>query len=295
MYAHWLKKLADKTHPKLWDFIQLTRFDKPIGIYLLLWPTLSALWIAAQGIPSIKNIIIFVLGVNIMRAAGCIINDYADRHFDAHVHRTQSRPLASKRLQVKQALRVFSILLVLAFTLVTCTNTITIGLSLGALVLACCYPFAKRYTYYPQLILGLAYSWGILMAFTAETGYLPWYAWVLYFANVAWTIAYDTYYAMTDREDDLKIGIKSTAILFGQYDRYIIAALQAVNLLGFIIIGLYLQLTLPFYVGLCIALGCFVWEYYSTQQRLAQTCFNAFLNNHWAGLAIFIGIIINYW
>lgn len=294
MYVTWLKNLADKLHPRTWDFIQLIRLEKPIGIYLLLWPTLSALWIAGNGSPSVKNFIIFLLGVILMRSAGCIINDFADRNFDGHVARTKERPLAGKRISVKEAFTLFFILLLICLLLVLCTNLTTFYLSFGAVAVAACYPFMKRFTNYPQVVLGAAYSWGILMTFTAETEQLPWFAWLLFFANVAWTVAFDTYYAMSDREDDLKIGVKSTAIAFGQYDRLIIAILQGVNLVGFIIVGLYLGFGIYFYLGLLIALACFIWEYVDTRSLDPLICFKAFLHNHWAGLAIFIGIVLDY-
>src|SRR5690606_6403142 len=207
------------------DFIQLTRMDKPIGIYLLLWPTLSALWIAAEGVPNPAHLFIFSAGVVLMRAAGCVINDFADRNFDGHVQRTSNRPLATGRIQVREAWVLFAVLVALAFGLVLLTNTTTIWMSFGALAVASLYPFMKRYTYYPQVVLGAAYSWGILMCFTATRGTLPAEAWLLFIANVVWTVAYDTYYAMADREDDLKIGIRSTAILFGEADRVIILGL----------------------------------------------------------------------
>lgn len=283
-----------RVHPRLWDFIQLTRFDKPIGIYLLLWPTLWALWIAAEGVPSWKNLVIFVLGVGLMRAAGCIVNDFADRDFDGHVERTRSRPLAVGRITPREAWLTFAVLVTICFGLVLCTNAKTVWLSIGALVIAACYPFMKRYTYYPQVVLGAAYSWGILMAFTAERDSLPAIAWLIYFANVMWTVAYDSYYAMTDREDDLKIGIKSTAILFGEADRVIIGSLQGLTLLLLVLVGIRVDMNLWFYLGLLTAAGCFVWESWSTRDRDRQACFRAFLHNHWAGLAIFIGIVLNY-
>lgn len=295
MYTIWLKNQAEKISPRAWDFIQLVRLDKPIGIYLLLWPTLAALWIAGQGSPSIKNIIIFVVGVVLMRSAGCIINDFADRNFDGHVERTKDRPLASKRITSKEALVFFVILLMIAFVLVLCTNLTTILLSFGAVAVAASYPFMKRFTNYPQIVLGAAYSWGILMVFTAESGLLPWYAWLLFFANVVWTVAFDTYYAMSDREDDLKIGIKSTAIAFGSFDRIIIAILQGFNIVCIAVVGWYLSFNGFFYLGLLIAIVCFVWEYHSTKTLEPVCCFKAFLHNHWAGLAIFLGVVLNYY
>ncbi len=293
MYIRLLQSL-NHLHPRTWDFLQLMRMDKPIGIYLLLWPTLWALWIAAEGVPSLKNLLIFVTGVVLMRAAGCVINDYADRNFDGHVSRTKARPLASGKVTAREALILFAVLVALSFALVLLTNATTVWLSFGALGVAALYPFMKRYTYYPQVVLGTAFSWGMPMAFTAETGELPAAAWLLLLANVIWTVAYDTYYAMADREDDLKIGVKSTAILFGDADRVIIFGLQGLTLLCLLLAGARFELGLYFHLGLLVAAGCFAWEFYMTRQREPMVCFRAFLHNHWAGLAIFLGIVLDY-
>ena len=293
MYLSLLKSL-NRLNPRAWDFVQLTRMEKPIGIYLLLWPTLSALWIAAKGVPSLGNLLIFVLGVVLTRAGGCAINDFADRKLDGHVRRTENRPLASGRIKGREALVLFAILMTVSFALVLCTNAMTIWMSLGALALAACYPFMKRYTYYPQVVLGAAYSWGILMAFTAQTSSLPAAAWLLYLANLLWTVAYDTYYAMTDREDDLKIGVKSTAILFGDADRLIIVILQGLALGCLLLAGERFELGGWFHLGLLTAALCFVWEFWYTRDRDPQRCFQAFLHNHWAGLAILLGIVADY-
>ena len=293
MYTRLLKSL-NRFNPRAWDFIQLTRMDKPIGIYLLLWPTLWALWVAAKGVPSLGNLLIFVFGVILTRAAGCVINDFADRKVDGHVKRTEQRPMASGKISSKEALVFFALLMGVSFLLVLCTNAPTIWLSFGALALAATYPFMKRYTYYPQVVLGAAFSWGIPMAFTAETGSLPAAAWLLYIANLLWTVAYDTYYAMTDREDDLKIGVKSTAILFGDADRVIILSLQGLALGCLLLAGSHFELGGWFHLGLLAAAGCFVWEFWYTRDRDPQRCFKAFLHNHWAGLAIFVGIVLNY-
>ncbi|MBP3860881.1 MAG: 4-hydroxybenzoate octaprenyltransferase, partial [Pseudomonas sp.] len=279
MYTRLLKSL-NRFNPRAWDFIQLTRMDKPIGIYLLLWPTLWALWVAAQGVPSLGNLLIFVLGVVLTRAAGCVINDFADRKVDGHVKRTEQRPMASGKISSKEALVFFALLMGISFLLVLCTNAPTIWLSFGALALAATYPFMKRYTYYPQVVLGAAFSWGIPMAFTAETGSLPAAAWLLYIANLLWTVAYDTYYAMTDREDDLKIGVKSTAILFGDADRVIILSLQGLALGCLLLAGSHFELGGWFHLGLLAAAGCFVWEFWYTRDRDPQRCFKAFLHNH---------------
>ena len=293
MYTRLLKSL-NRLNPRAWDFIQLTRMDKPIGIYLLLWPTLWALWVAAKGVPSLGNLVIFVLGVILTRAGGCVINDFADRKVDGHVKRTEQRPMASGKISSKEALVFFALLMGVSFLLVLCTNAQTVWLSFGALALAATYPFMKRYTYYPQVVLGAAFSWGIPMAFTAETGSLPAAAWLLYIANLLWTVGYDTYYAMTDREDDLKIGVKSTAILFGDADRVIILSLQGLALGCLLLAGSHCELGGWFHLGLLAAAGCFVWEFWYTRDRDPQRCFKAFLHNHWAGLAIFVGIVLNY-
>ena len=293
MYTRLLKSL-NRLNPRAWDFIQLTRMDKPIGIYLLLWPTLWALWVAAKGVPSLANLLIFVLGVILTRAGGCVINDFADRKVDGHVKRTEQRPMASGKISSKEALVFFALLMGVSFLLVLCTNAQTVWLSFGALALAATYPFMKRYTYYPQVVLGAAFSWGIPMAFTAETGSLPAAAWLLYIANLLWTVGYDTYYAMTDREDDLKIGVKSTAILFGDADRVIILSLQGLALGCLLLAGSHFELGGWFHLGLLAAAGCFVWEFWYTRDRDPQRCFKAFLHNHWAGLAIFVRIVLNY-
>lgn len=293
MYTTLLQSL-NRLHPRAWDFIQLMRLDRPIGIYLLLWPTLGALWVAAKGVPSLGNLVIFSLGVVLMRSAGCVINDFADRDFDGHVSRTRNRPLASGRISSREALSLFAVLVALSFGLVLLTNAFTVWLSFGALALAACYPFMKRYTFYPQVVLGAAYSWGIPMAFSAESGDLPAAAWLLYLANLLWTVAYDTYYAMTDREDDLKIGVKSTAILFGEADRLIILCLQGLSLLCLAMAGVRFSLGLWFLLGLFAAAACFAWEFWQTRQREPQACFAAFLHNHWAGLAVLIGIAADY-
>ena len=293
MYVRLLKSL-NRLNPRAWDFIQLTRMDKPIGIYLLLWPTLWALWIAAKGVPSLSNLLIFVFGVILTRAGGCVINDFADRKVDGHVKRTEQRPLVSGKISSKEALVFFALLMGISFLLVLCTNAPTIWLSFGGLALAASYPFMKRYTYYPQVVLGAAFSWGMPMAFTAETGSLPAAAWLLYIANLLWTVAYDTYYAMTDREDDLKVGVKSTAILFGDADRVINLSLQGLALGCLLLASTHFELGAWFHLGLLVAAGCFVWEFWYTRDRDPQRCFKAFLHNHWAGLAIFVGIVLNY-
>ncbi|WP_210397280.1 4-hydroxybenzoate octaprenyltransferase [Motiliproteus sediminis] len=278
---------------RLHAYLQLTRLDKPIGVYLLLWPTLWALWVAAEGFPPLHLLVIFVAGVVVMRAAGCVINDYADRHFDGHVKRTQQRPLPAGRVSEREALTLFAGLVAIAFVLVLFTNTTTVLLSFGGVALAASYPFMKRYTHYPQVVLGAAFSWGILMAFTATTGELPRHAWLIYIANLLWTVAYDTLYAMVDRDDDLKIGIKSTAVLLGDADRLAVGVLQGLTLVTLILLGNQLDAGLAYYAGLAAAAGLFGWQQWQIRQRDRDACFSAFLNNHWVGSAIFAGLFMD--
>ena len=289
-----LLKSFNRFHPRAWDFIQLLRLDRPIGIYLLMWPTLWALWIAGEGSPSIKNVVIFVIGVILMRSAGCAINDFADRGIDGDVARTQERPIVSGRVTAKEALITFAILIAVSFALVLLTNRQTVYWACLAVGLAALYPFTKRYTYYPQVALGAAYSCSILLAFSAQTASVPPEAWLIYIANLLWTIAYDTYYAMSDREDDLKIGVKSTAVLFGDADRFIILTLQGSALLCLLLAAAKFELGGYFQLGLAAAAGCFIWEFVHTRQRDAQSSLRAFLHNHWAGFCIFLGLIAHY-
>lgn len=280
---------------RLPDFARLMRLDRPIGTWLLMWPTLCALWLAADGMPSRHILVIFVLGVYLMRAAGCIINDYADRNFDGHVKRTKERPLATGRISPREALTLFAILLVAAFVLVCFTNPFTVMLSFGAAALAALYPFMKRYTHLPQLVLGAAFSWSIPMAFAAVTGSVPAAAWWLFFANLVWTLMYDTQYAMVDRDDDLKIGVKSTAILFGSLDLAILAILQALVLLLLIGLGLSFSLDGYFWIMLLGIAALFVHQQWLTRHRSREGCFQAFLNNHWVGVVMFAGISLATW
>ena len=270
---------------------RLMRADKPIGIYLLLWPTVWALWIAAQGMPHWPILLIFIAGVIVMRSAGCVINDYADRHIDGSVKRSAQRPIASGEVTEKEALTLFVLLLALAFALVLTLNWQTILLSFGALLLASVYPFMKRYTHLPQVVLGAAFGWSIPMAFMAVNEPLSAVTWLLFTANVLWTTAYDTEYAMVDRDDDLKIGVKSTAILFGQYDRLWIALLQISSLFLLVTASINLQLNWPMYLGLSIALVLFGYQHWLIRERDRAACFKAFLHNHYVGLAIALGII----
>ncbi|MBU2708615.1 4-hydroxybenzoate octaprenyltransferase [Zooshikella marina] len=288
-------RVIQQQWPRLWAYSQLMRLNRPIGTYLLLWPTLWSLWIAAQGLPNTSLIIIFSLGVFLMRSAGCVINDFADRHFDGHVKRTQLRPLITGKASAKEAIWLFFVLVLFSFLLVLQTNTYTVLLSFGALALATCYPFMKRYTHFPQVVLGAAFSWSIPMTFSAQTGELSVTTWLLYAANLSWTVAYDTQYAMVDRDDDLQIGIKSTAILFGQADNLIIAILQLLALLLMVIVGIIQQLDWPFYTGLIAASLLFIYQHYLTHGRNRERCFLAFLNNHWVGLLIFLGTMTAFW
>lgn len=276
-------------------YAQLVRLDRPIGIYLLLWPTLWALWIASEGRPSLSLVIIFVLGVVLMRSAGCAINDYADRDIDPHVERTRNRPLAAGNISAKEALTVCLVLCLTAFVLVLQLNTKTIILSLGAVLLALTYPFMKRIHSLPQAHLGAAFAWGIPMAFTAMTNeWPPLVAWVLFVASLCWTVAYDTMYAMSDREDDLKIGVKSSAIFFGKHDKLIIGILQVLTLALLVWVGQLAYLGALYYLGLIIAAGFALYEQYLIKDRDRVLCFKAFLNNNGFGLAVFVGICLDY-
>lgn len=280
--------------PRLPYFVQLMRLDKPIGIYLLLWPTLWALWIAGDGTPSLANTIIFVLGVVVMRSAGCVINDYADRHVDAHVKRTALRPLAQKLVSEKEALALFAGLCASAFVLVLFTNWMTISLSIGGLLLASAYPFMKRYTHLPQVVLGAAFAWAVPMAFAAETEALPDVVWLIYCATLCWTVAYDTQYAMVDRDDDLKIGVKSTAILFGDADKIMVGLLQGLTVLSWLLIASEIQATWPMYTAILLASGLFAYQQWLIRNRDREACFKAFLHNHWVGACLFAGLLIHY-
>lgn len=275
-------------------WVRLMRFDKPIGIFLLLWPTYWGLWFASSGQPRLANFIVFTLGVLVMRAAGCVINDYADRHVDGSVARTQNRPIPAGEIAPKQALALFFLLLGGALTLVLQTNFLTILLGVIGLCLASIYPFLKRITNLPQLGLGGAWAWAVPMAFAAEQQALPAGLWLISAAIVLWTVAFDTYYAMVDREDDLKIGVKSTAILFGRQDLLIIAILQLLALVLLAVAGGYFQRGWVYSMGLIIAAGYFICQHLQARTRQPQGCFKAFVNNHRVGMAIFIGLALDY-
>ena len=274
--------------------LRLIRWDKPIGSLLLLWPTLWALWIAAEGVPDAKLLVIFGLGTVLMRSAGCIVNDLADRNFDGSVARTQGRPLVTGQVSVGEAVAFFIVLCLIAFGLVLMTNLTTILLSIPALILASSYPLMKRYTHLPQVVLGIAFSWSIPMAFAAQREALPPALWLLFTGSLLWTVVYDTKYAMVDREDDLSIGIKSTAILFGESDRVIIGVLQLLCLAALALAGKQFGLGGPYYLGLLAAAGLFAYHLYLIRDRDEAACFKAFKHNSWVGLVIFLGIAASY-
>ncbi|MCW8826406.1 MAG: 4-hydroxybenzoate octaprenyltransferase [Gammaproteobacteria bacterium] len=280
---------------KLKEYARLVRLDRPIGIYLVLWPTLWALWFAAEGIPNTLVLVIFIAGVVLMRSAGCAINDFADRKIDPHVERTAQRPLAAGTVTPKEALWVFAILSLIAFVLVIQLNLLTILLSIPAVILAGSYPFTKRYTHLPQAYLGIAFGWAVPMSFAAVTGGVPVSSWWLFSAVVLWALAYDTMYAMTDREDDLKIGVKSTAILFGRWDRLMVALFQVGVTASLWIAGHQLGLSELYYCGLLIiSAGFWSYQQWLIRDRDRQRCFQAFLNNHYFGLLIFLLIVAEY-
>lgn len=272
----------------------LIRFDRPIGTLLLMWPALWALWIASEGVPAWNYLLIFMLGVFFMRSAGCAINDYADRDIDGKVERTCNRPIATGLVSPKEALGVFAALCLMAFGLVLFLNWQTMLLSVVALVLAAAYPFMKRYTHLPQLVLGMAFGWAVPMAFMATTETVPPYAWLLYLATVIWALIYDTQYAMVDRKDDLKIGVKSTAILFGRYDLAMIGILQLSMLGLLVLVGAKLDIGIFYYLGVLVAAVLAVYQQLVTRKREPAACFKAFLNNNYFGMSVFVGLVLHY-
>lgn len=276
-------------------YSELIRFQKPIGSYLLLWPTLWALAIAAEGSPDHWILFVFVAGVFLMRSAGCAINDYADRDIDLHITRTQERPLTSGKITPKEALLVFALLSLLSFALVLTLNRFTILLSIVGVLLAASYPFMKRYHYLPQVHLGAAFGWAIPMAFTAQTDALPKQAWLLFVANIIWAVAYDTMYSMADREDDLRVGVKSSAILFGEYDRIVVGLLQFLFILTLILTGRELEFSGFYYYTLFVASLFLIYEQILINKREPSKCFEAFLHNHWVGAIVFAGIMGHYY
>ncbi len=281
-------------HKKIKSYVELMRLHRPIGILLLLWPTLWALWIAAAGFPSVKNLCIFVIGVVLMRSAGCVINDFADRKFDAHVARTKNRPLATGVVSARGAIILFVALCAIAFVLVLFTNALTVLLAFFAVLTAAIYPFMKRFTHWPQLILGIAYSFSIPMAFAAETQKISFFAGILMLANILWAIAYDTQYAMVDREDDLKIGIKSTAVLFGKYAQLIIGLFQCVVIAVLCLLGYWESFSAVYFGAIFLASLLFIYQQLLISKAEPQKCFKAFLNNQWVGLIVFLGILLQF-
>ncbi len=274
-------------------YLRLMRLDRPVGTLLLLWPTLAALFLAADGMPATELLVVFTLGTFLMRSAGCVINDYFDRGFDGSVKRTRNRPLATGELRGRQALLLFGVLVALSGVLLLFLNRFTQFLAVGGLAIAAAYPLMKRHTYLPQVVLGAAFSWGMVMAYGAVQAALPPEAWLLFLGSLFWIVAYDTLYAMVDRDDDVRIGIKSTAILFGHYDRHMVAALQGLTLLVLILFGVRAQVGLGFYLGLAGMAGLFVYQQYLIRGRQRDACFAAFANNIWAGFSIFLGTVID--
>ena len=288
--SQYLKARVRERTPHYWA---LVRGDKPVGVLLLLWPTWWALFLAADGLPPFKILLVFTLGVWLTRSAGCIVNDYADRWLDGQVKRTQHRPLATGAVSSREALILFCALMLIAFALVCLTNKLTIYMSVIAIFLAATYPFLKRYTYLPQVYLGIAFGWGIPMAFTAIQGKIPHEAWLLFCANLLWTTGYDTWYAMVDRDDDIGIGAKSTAILFGDADLIALGVLYTGFICAMILLGRSTNLGINFYISLVIACGFIGWQFFRGKSRKREDCFAAFLNNQWVGLSIFAGIALD--
>jgi len=281
-------------YKKLGLYTQLVRLDKPIGILLLLWPTLIALWLAAEGWPDPLVLFVFVIGVVLMRSAGCAINDYADRDIDKKVKRTNQRPLAAGKITETEALVVFASLGLTAFILVLFMNQLTIWMSLVGIVLAVSYPFMKRYHYLPQVHLGAAFGWSVPMAYTAQANEVTAITWLIFLATVLWATAYDTMYAMVDYDDDIKIGVKSTAILFGNQDKLIIGFIQILLILNLLLIGQRAELGLFYYLGVAAASLFAIYQQYLIKDRERELCFKAFLNNNWFGLSLFTGVFLNY-
>lgn len=282
------------TSKNLNHYFALMRIDRPIGTYLVMWPALWSLWLAAKGVPDIRLLLVFISGAFLMRSAGCVINDFADRHIDGHVQRTQHRPLATAVITNEEALQLFILLCLSAAALLLFTNALTASYAVLAFLLATLYPFTKRFTQLPQVILGMAFSCSIPMAFAAQTNNVPLVALALYFAVISWVVAYDTFYAMVDREDDIKINVKSTAILFGHHDRIITALLQLIFLALLILVGHQQALGTIYFSSLLIISGLFLYQQYLIKDRNPAACFKAFLNNNFVGMAVFIGIAADF-
>jgi 4-hydroxybenzoate polyprenyltransferase len=279
---------------QLRNYGKLMRVDKPIGIWLLLWPTLWALWLAGDGTPDQGLFVIFVLGVIVMRSAGCVLNDYADRHIDPYVERTRTRPIASGAVAPMEALTLFAALALIAIGLATMLNAPARLLAVVGAALTVAYPFVKRFLSMPQFVLGAAFGWGVPMAFAAQTGNTPELAWLIFGTAMIWAVIYDTFYAMVDREDDKKVGVKSTAILFGEVDLFVIAGLQVLMLIALVLIGLRAELGFWYYLSVVAAAGLMGWHQWLARDRQPAGCFAAFLHNHLIGMAVFIGIVLHY-
>ena len=273
-------------------YVRLMRLDRPVGSLLLLWPTLAALWMAADGRPSLGLIVVFTLGTFLMRAAGCVINDYADRDFDGKVKRTADRPLATGAISAPSALIGFLILAFLSLLLLLFLNDLARWLAVAGLAIALTYPYLKRWTYLPQVALGAAFSWGIVMAFAAETGSVPTTGWLLFIASLFWIVAYDTMYAMVDRDDDMRVGVKSTAILFGSADRLMVGVLQLFTLVTLVMLGRRLEYQVLYNLGVWFAAGLFIYQQYLIRTRERSACFRAFANNVWVGFVFFVGVVL---
>lgn len=277
---------------RLHNWVQITRLDKPIGIFLLLWPLLWALWIAARGMPPLKLLAVFVAGTVVMRSAGCIINDFADRDIDRHVKRTRDRPLAARRMSPYEALWLFAALIALALWLVTRLDALTVRYAFVGAALTITYPFMKRFFPLPQLYLGAAFGWAIPMGFVAVQGQVPQVGWLLFVVAVLWAGVYDTLYAMVDRDDDLKLDVRSTAILFGDNDRLLVGVLQALVLVGLLLAGRLAQLAWPWYLGVGVGAALFAWQQWLVRGRGRAECFAAFRHNGWFGLVVFAGAVL---
>lgn len=285
--------LASTWRARLALYWQLVRGDRPIGWLLLLWPTWWGLWLAAEGMPPLWTLFVFSAGVWLTRSAGCVINDYADRWLDPHVERTQGRPLATGAVRGREALVLFAVLMLAAFGLVLTLNRLTILMSFIGVALAASYPYLKRYTHLPQVYLGLAFGWGIPMAFAAVRGEVPALAWLLYAANIVWSTAYDTWYAMVDREDDLRMGSKSTAILFGDMDLVAQGVLYALFFVALVLVGQRAGMGAYYWAGVAVAVALVAYEFVIARHRERAACFRAFLHNHWVGLSVYAGIAID--
>lgn len=290
----YLAFFTDINLDKLTDYSELMRLHRPIGILLLLWPTLVSLWIAAEGFPSIDLLLIFMAGVLIMRSAGCVINDHADRNFDGEVSRTQSRPLVTGRVTVEQARMLFFSLLTVALILVLMLNRATLYWAFAGAALTILYPLAKRYTWFPQVMLGATFGWCVPMAFVASEKAVDELVWLIYFTNLIWIVMYDTLYAMVDRDDDLKVGIRSTAILFGDADRMMIGLMQAMTLAGMIILGVTQGYSWWYHGPMWLVVALFIWQQYLIKDREPGQCFRAFLNNNYVGFVWFVAVLMEF-